>query len=236
MKLAITQPYMFPYLGYFQLVQVADRFIIYDDVNYIKKGWINRNYILLNSDKHRFTVPLQKVSQNRLIKETHINEHEYDRWKDTFIKIVVQNYAKAPNFDQAFSIIRSVLDNLKGTKISNLATKSIFEVVKYLDISTKILLSSNRMYNNKQLKGQNRIIDICVKENATQYFNLIGGQNLYDKTVFKENNLTLKFLKMKNIQYQQFNNNFVPSLSIIDVMMFNRKTECQELLNQYSLI
>ena len=86
------------------------------------------------------------------------------------------------------------------------------------------------------LKGEDKVIDICRQLKANCYINAIGGQELYSKEMFAENGLILNFIKSKPMVYTQFKNQFVPSLSIIDVMMFNSPTEISMMLDNYELI
>ncbi len=232
MKLCIIQPYLFPYIGYFQLINYADKFVVYDDVNFINKGWINRNRILLNGQPHMFTVPLKNASQNVIIKDLKLAMSE--RWKNKFIKTLELTYKKAPFFNKTFDIVKEVI-NTKSIFLIDWHSKS-FELIKnYLGINTAFVKSSSK-YNNQNLKGQNRILDICINENSTHYINPIGGLKLYDKQLFSNERVKLSFIKSGNIKYKQYNLKFIPWLSIIDVMMFNSTPKIQEFLINYELL
>lgn len=231
MKLGIMQPYVFPYIGYFQLINAVDKFVFLDDVNYINRGWINRNRILVNGSAHTFTVPLINASQNRLINEILIAG---DEWKSKTIKTIELSYKKAPQFQCIFNLLKDVFYS-SINDIATLAKKSIQCVCAYLEINTKLILGSNQ-YNNKYLKGEDRIIDMVIKENGTNYINPVGGTELYIKEDFSCRGLQLHFLKTGEITYSQFNNQFIPYLSIIDVMMFNDKQTIQQFLNEYELV
>ena len=113
--------------------------------------------------------------------------------------------------------------------------KSVLWIKEYLNIDTEIILSSSIGKNN-ELKGQDKIIEIVKKLNGNHYINAIGGQELYDKEIFNNNEIKLNFIKMKEIKYKQFNNEFVPNLSFIDVLMFNSPEEIKRMLNDYELI
>lgn len=232
MKLAIMQPYLFPYIGYFQLMNAVDKFVIYDDVTYIKSGWINRNKILINNIEYIFTVPLKNPSSNILIKDIQISLDE--KWKNKLLKTLDQNYKKAPYFEAIFSLVSQII-NINTKFIRDMYLKSFQLINAYIDIETSIIEAST-IYNNKTLKGQQRIIDVCIKENADRYINPLGGQKLYDNISFLNNDIELKFLKSKEINYSQFNNKFIPWLSIIDVMMFNSPHRIKEMLDEYELI
>ena len=235
MKLAIMQPYLFPYIGYFQLVAAVNKFVIYDDVNFIKGGWINRNNILINKKSNLFTVPLNKASSNTLINETTINLKFYNIWKVKFLRSIEQSYKKSPYFTDVYNLIENVLEINENDLISELAVNSIKNVCDYLQLDTEICETSEN-YNNKIKSGQERVLDICGIEKASQYINPIGGIELYSKKTFKENGIVLNFIKSKPIIYTQFDNDFSPWLSIIDVLMFNSVSEVNKMVNQYELV
>ncbi len=232
MKVAIMQPYLFPYIGYYQLINAVDIFIVYDDVAFIKQGWINRNNLLLNNKKFLFFVPVKGISSFKKIFDTEIDYKM--KWAKKMLMTIEQAYKKAPYFQDVFPILQSVLESQKAT-ISELATESLLQVCKYLEIETEFKLSSV-LYKDTELKGKERVIEICLHEKATHYINPIGGQELYSKEDFLMHNLHLNFIKTEQISYNQFNNEFIPSLSIIDVLMFNSLDEIKVMLNQFELI
>lgn len=230
-KIAIMQPYFFPYIGYWQLINAVDIFVLYDDVNFIKKGWINRNNILLNKSKHLITIPLLNVSQNKHINECIISDD--DKIINNIIKTMNLAYRKAPYYNLVFPTLEKIIKT-KGS-ISDLVLKSVLWIKEYLNIDTEIILSSSIGKNN-ELKGQDKIIEIVKKINGNHYINAIGGQELYDKEIFNNNEIKLNFIKMKEIKYKQFNNEFVPNLSFIDVLMFNSPEEIKNMLGMYELV
>ncbi|SHG59261.1 WbqC family protein [Flavobacterium johnsoniae] len=235
MKIAIMQPYLFPYFGYFQLINSVDKFIIYDDVNFIKQGWINRNNILVNDLPYLFTVPLSNQSSFDKINNIKIDQSLYDRWLKKFLKTIEQTYSKAVFFEQVYPIISNVF-TLEQDNISSMGTKSLKLVCDYIGLSTKIEENST-IYKNEHLTAQSRVIDICLIEKANHYINPIGGIELYCKDAFLEHEIILSFIKTKSVKYKQFNNsNFWPNLSIIDMLMFNDKLTVKNLLNEYELI
>ncbi|NOH80822.1 WbqC family protein [Vibrio sp. RE86] len=232
MKLAIMQPYFMPYIGYFQLINSVDKFIIYDDVNYIKRGWINRNRFLINSTPKLLSVPLKNASQNKLILDININDQSL--WKTKFLKSINLAYKKAPYFDEVYALIEDVFQ-CNNNNLSFFVANSIVSICRYLGIGTDIVLSS-AIYNNAELSGQQRIIDICLREKASVYINPINGTELYDNEIFNQNGIELKFIKSDSFEYQQFGSEFHPWLSIIDVMMFNSPSEINDFLKKYRLI
>jgi len=233
MRIAVMQPYFMPYIGYYQMIKAVDKFVFYEDVNFIKQGWINRNRILLNNKDFLFTIPLEKANSFCLIRDTLINEKFYESWKHKFLQSIDQNYKKAPNFLAVNDLVQSVLD-AKCKTISELAIESILATSRYLGLKTEFFVSSER-YQNKDLGRQERLLDICKKENATHYINALGGQDLYDKESFKERGIVLNFIKTLPITYKQLNDEFIPWLSIIDVLMFNSVDEVHEMLDKFEL-
>lgn len=232
MKVAIMQPYLFPYIGYFQLIKAVDKFVVLDDVNYINKGWINRNNILINGKSNLFTIPLKEASQNKLIREIEISDDL--KWKDKLIKTIEQNYKKSPYYS-SFSPLLFEIINFNNKNLSEFISFSLNKINGYLGINT-LIISTSSIYNNQHLKAQNKILDICLKESADIYINPIGGTELYDKIEFKNSNIELLFLKSNPIHYKQYNIDFVPWLSIIDVIMFNSKDQISNYLEDYTLL
>ena len=224
------QPYLFPYIGYFQLIKAVDKFVILDDVNYIKKGWINRNRILVNGKDHLFSIPIKNISQNKLICECELSD---DMWQKKFLKTIEMSYKKAPFFDDVFPLISYIVTS-KEKNLSHFILSHLKRIFDFLNLEVCIIPSSS-VYKTSGLKAQEKIIDICKKEHTTQYLNPIGGMDLYDKNRFLEENIQLNFLKTNNVTYFQNSNNFIPWLSIIDVLMFNSKKEILTMLTNYNL-
>jgi hypothetical protein len=235
MTLAIIQPYLFPYIGYFQLIHAADKMLWFDDVNYIKRGWVNRNRILVNGKEFLFTVPIDNASSLRLMKDTAIDQTRYDLWKKKYFETLRLAYSKAPFYKQCIDMITGVF-NESPASICELSISSLVRTSEYLELNV-LNDRTSRLYQDVQLKGQDRILQICKDEKATHYVNPIGGTELYSKSVFSENGINLSFIKTKEITYPQFNQHeHVPFLSIIDVMMFNSVEKIKNFLVSYELV
>lgn len=216
MKLAIMQPYWFPYLGYFQLIRCADVFVIYDNIKYTKRGWINRNRILENGAPGLITLPLKNGPDSADIRERHIAE-QFDRQR--LLRRLANAYRKAPQF----SAVMALLEPLVKCPDDNLFAylrNSIVGICAYLGIDTKIVTSSS-VAADHALSGQDRVLDLCRALGASTYINPIGGTDLYDAKAFADKGIELRFLRSPTISYPQFSAPFVPMLSIVDVMMFN---------------
>lgn len=234
MKLGIMQPYLFPYLGYFQSINAVDKFVIYDDVQFIKGGWINRNRILINGKDSMITVRIKKDDFRLNINERYlVDNYEYENNK--ILKSIELAYSKAPYFKEIIKLIKDIF-NFKEKNLSEFIINSIIEICCYLDINTEIIISS-KLNKDNTLENQSKVIHINKMLGADTYINAFGGINLYSKEIFKKNEIDLFFLKMNDIDYEQFNQSeFIPNLSIIDVLMFNSKDQVKKMLNEYELV
>jgi len=232
MKVGIMQPYFFPYIGYFQLMNAVDEFVVYDNIQFTKKGWINRNRILVNGKPSYITLPLKKDSDYLDVRERYLSEN-WNKEKKRMLNRITESYRKAPYFKEAYSVIESciVYDELNLFKF---ILNSLEKIKEYLGIHTSIIKSSIIPIDHS-LKAEKKVIRICKERNVNKYFNPIGGINLYEKRVFKDKAIDLYFLEAKNIKYKQLNNDFSAFLSIIDVMMFNSMKDIKNMLGLYKL-
>jgi WbqC-like protein family len=227
MKLAIMQPYLFPYLGYFQLIAAVDKFVFYDDVNFIKNGWINRNRLFLAGEVRYVTVPLADASSFSKINQILVQPRSTG-WPRKLLETVRHSYCRAPYF----GVVQSMLSEIFLTddrRVAELAKGSVIAVSKYLGLRTRFVMSS-AMYKNSHLGGVERVFDICRREEASQYVNLPGGSDLYDHQSFASRQLTLRFIEPKLTPYRQFSAQFCSSLSVLDVLMFNDRETARAML------
>lgn len=229
MKLGIMQPYFMPYIGYWQLMAAVDKYVVYDDVNYIKGGWVSRNNILLNGDKHLFTIILKGASPNKLFNEVEIGD-DFRKFR----KMLESAYKKAPYYNQVMSILEDVF-NYEQRDLGHFMMHQFQCVLNYLDIHTELILSSTIKKNNS-LHGKEKVKHVCHLLGADAYYNAIGGQELYDKADFKNEGINLSFIETKQVEYKQFSNLFISGLSMIDVLMFNSPEQVRQLLKAYNLI
>lgn len=228
MQIAIMQPYFLPYIGYFQLMATVDKFVVLDDACFKKKGWINRNRILLNGKPHTFTIPLRGASQNLRICDLELAQESL--WREKLLKTIQQAYCKAPCFTEVFELIVKIV-NFPSRNLDAFLLNSLYEVTNLLKLDVKIIKSS-RIYGNANLKAEERILNICKREGATEYVNAIGGANLYDKATFAKEGIHLSFIESRPNEYKQYNAPHVSSLSILDVLMFNNVQRVRQLLCQ----
>ena len=192
----------------------------------------NRNRILVNGNDSMFTIPLKNASQNKLINEIDVNWD--NNWKSKFLKTIEQSYRKAPFYAMVLPIIEKIIETNDGQFVK-IIEQNLRLICEYLDLKTEII-SSSSIYQNVDKKSQERIVDICLQENVNHYINPIGGLELYDKADFANQNITMNFIKSSPVEYKQFKNDFVPWLSIIDVLMFNSKEEINKFLDNYELV
>nr|WP_240894601.1 WbqC family protein [Fodinibius halophilus] len=227
------QPYFFPYVGYFQLVKAVDTFIFYDDVNFIKRGWINRNNILLQGNKFLFSIPCVKPSQNDLIKDTEVNHGHpgLQKIKKTFFHA----YNGQDNFEAVDALFKKVLSPENKT-IAEMAIESVQLVADYLNMDTSFKISSKAYPQNRDLDKADRLIDIAQKEGADTYINAIGGKELYDKGYFNEKGIQLYFLDPTLTPYKQSSDEFISGLSILDLLIHLPKEQVNEKLDDFTLL
>lgn len=235
MDISIMQPYLFPYIGYFQMINCSDYFVIADNVQYIKRGWIKRNKILVNGEAHLITLPIVNHGAFLNINERYFLDEANSKCRSKILGTIEHAYRKAPNFYDCYQLIEGIL-NFSNNNVAAFLHNSLKDICCYCDINTPMLIKSelNPLLN---VDRQDSIIYVCKKLNADRYINAIGGTEIYSAKKFRENGITLKFIKTReSLKYNQFNNNFVSGLSIIDVIMFNSKMEIKKLLTEYDLI
>lgn len=240
MKIGMMQPYLFPYIGYFQLMALVDVYVIVDEVKYISKGFMNRNVLLPapgQKEPRRFTFSVQKDSHDKMIKERFFSEKIVeDRKKLLYYLNTV--YRKAPYFQQTMEILNDILF-YDDRNMSKYLGNSLMKLAEYLGIKSRIYILSeipDACIHTEFHDKNDRIFTIARYFGADHYINSIGGQKLYRKEVFEANALRLDFIRRGEISYKQFSEPFVEDLSIIDVMMFNRIEEIRELLQRYELV
>lgn len=232
MTLAIMQPYLFPYIGYWQLLNTVDTFVIYDNIQFSKKGWFHRNNILLNGKKTLFSIPLKKDSDSLDVVERYISDGA-EKEINKIIRQVENAYKKAPYFVDVFPLIKEIFQNAERNLFKYIYN-SVIQICEYLEINTNIVISSTINIDHS-LKSQDKVIALNKALNATKYINPIGGIELYEYEIFQNENIELAFLNSNVPEYNQFEKEFIPYLSIIDIMMFNRREDIKKMLLEYKL-
>ena len=232
-KIGIMQPYFLPYIGYFQLINCVDEFVVYDNIQFTKKGWIHRNRMLQNGEDHYFTLPLRKDSDFLNVNQRYLSE-SFQKDKIKILNKIENNYRNAPQFNRIFSIVIRIF-NFKSTSLFDFVFNSIKEINYLLQIKTPLIISSSIVMDHN-LKASDKIISLVNKRDGKEYINPIGGVELYSKENFKNHNINLSFIQLKEIKYKQFQNDFLPNLSILDVLMFNDTEQIQKHLNSYELL
>ena len=255
MKLAIMQPYFMPYIGYFQAIAAVDRYILYDNLTFIKDGWMNRNRIrLINGNVITITVPLIGKSSNSMIRDVLIDNSQ--KWSKKLLTSITLNYGRSPYFHEVFPLFENIFSH-QYIRLVDLNVSSILQISSFLDIDTDIVFDNSKyldmeskletveygiyssfdyLESTKPIKKVARVIVMCKNENSNFFVNAIGGVDLYDKSEFSKYGISLNFIKTNNLEYPQFSEPFEPNLSIIDVLMFNGKEGTKKLLNEYTLV
>lgn len=229
MKIAIMQPYLFPYIGYYQLVRCVDKFVVYDDVNYIKRGYVNRNHILDKGCRRRFTLPVPGASIHKKISDLRFSGEV-----ESILEGIRHAYAKAPFFEEIFPLVRKVFEG-EDRSVSAVCSDGINEVFRYLGMAPDVSFSSRLEYN-RHLSGAEKLMAICDVFGSRYYVNSIGGQELYEKEYFSSRGFDISFLKSREIRYAQGGGQFVANLSMIDVLMWCPREEVTTLLAEYDLV
>lgn len=225
------QPYFMPYIGYWQLLAAVDKFVIYDNIKYTKKGWVNRNRFLQDGRDSLFTIPVKKDSDCLDIGKRRVAD-DFDPGK--LLNQLEASYCKAPYFKTVFPLVTATVSSAHRN-LFEFILQSIRLTAEYLDIKTTIVVSSTVNIDHS-MRGENKVIAICKAIGATMYINAIGGQGLYSKHTFDDERIALKFIETLPISYPQFTGAFVADLSIVDVMMFNSPESIRALLGEYDLV
>ena len=228
------QPYIFPYIGYMNLVKASNVFVFYDDVNFIKRGWINRNRIILFGKPYRFTIPLKGSSQNKLIKD--LRPENINNFSKKFLNQLSFSYRDAPYLRQTLNYVEEVLLS-ENKSIGDLAASSVEKFFEYCDLNKLFFKSSIRFKSTHDLRGVERLLEITKHLEADQYVNAIGGMDLYSQSDFEGTGISLSFLKPNLYEYSQVNSKeYFPGLSIIDLMMNQSIIDLRNHLDRYDLV
>jgi hypothetical protein len=217
-RVSVMQPYFLPYIGYFQLINASDEFIVYDDVKYTKKGWINRNRYLSNGSIENISIPLKSGSDYLDIRDRHL-ALDFESHSNALLRRVSAAYRKAPYRAEAMRVLEGIM-SCESRNLFCFLLNSIVRIMEYIKIDTNVIVSS-AIVGRTTTSGQDRVIDLCQSRGAQEYINPIGGASLYSHEAFLSHNLQLRFLKPSIVSYPQSGKEFVGSLSILDVIMNN---------------
>lgn len=226
------QPYFFPYLGYFSLLDSVDAFLVYDDVNFIRRGWVNRNNFLGAQGAYRYTLPVQNASQNKQICDLNISQ--FNEHKKQFLTSIEHSYKKAPYYEETAFLLNRIYAT-DDDNLSSFLTRSLQLVANYIGMSVTILRSSELKIAQDKAR-QDRIIEICKVLEATTYINASGGAELYDSSSFEIEKIALKFIQFEGAAYKQHKSSpFISNLSVVDGMMFNSPSDLLSIIKRYSI-
>lgn len=220
MKIAIMQPYFLPYIVYWRLINSVDKFVIYDDVQFMKGGWINRNQIYIKGEKKYITLPLKKYQHTDNINKVYIDKS--NKLFQSLYNKVEQNYKDSLNFDSVMPLFKEIYQ-YDTDNLSDYVVHSIKLIMEYLSIETELVLSSN-LNKDKSLKAQDKVLDICKLIGAKEYYNLPGGKELYEKKAFE-----IEDIKLKILDYNPITTEFI---SILEPMFNSDYQQLKELLRE----
>lgn len=236
MKFAIMQPYFLPYIGYFQLINAADRFILLDDVQYIRHGWINRNRILKPEGPgfSYISLPLARHTSKVLIKDIEVAGE--NGWKEKILRQLDHYKKKAPFYKEVLELVKTCF-SCPETNITRFNGWCLQSVCSFIGIDFKIEISSQMSldYSNVHAPGQ-WALRICEQLGGNEYLNPCGGMEIFDRNLYQSSNVSLRFMSPQGTEYNQGRGFFEPNLSIIDVLMFNSASETKSLLSKFSYV
>jgi hypothetical protein len=233
MRIAIMQPYYLPYIGYFQLMSAVDVFVVYDNIQFTKKGWFHRNRILYQGKDRMFSIPISKGSTSLDVRDRTISGL-FIKQRGKYMEWIRQSYGNAPFFKEVYPIVMDCFYFERSHNLFDFIFNSLGIMKDFLNIKCSMVVSSTLPIDHSK-KSQEKVISICRHTKTDLYINPIGGLGLYSSEKFKESGVDLRFLKTKNLTYKQFSETFVPNLSILDVLMFNSKEQMAILLNDFDL-
>ena len=226
MIVSIMQPYLFPWIGYFQLLAQADVFVLYDDACYIKQGYINRNTLLAAGQAQRFTLPVPGASSNK-----RIGELAFDTQVEKLLKTLRQSYRHAPAYSDVMPLIEDVLLH-QDRDITACCQRGMENILAYLCLTRRLIRSSELDYDRTE-NAENKVIGMCNALGGDIYVNSTGGRHLYSAAAFAAQGIALRFLQANNVAYDQGTPEFVPNLSIIDVLMYCTPDAVRQALDHY---
>lgn len=225
------QPYFFPYIGYWQLIHAVDLYVVADNVHYIKHHWINFNRILGEKDQpHYFGIEISHASCNHLISET---KRVVNRKQAEYLcRVLKFYYSKAPYYNEAMEVIKPILLD-EEPDLTRYLTNQLRVISKYLGIKTEIKLLSE-VTPRWDCRAPEVIRRTCEHFGHTTFTSSINGNIYYTKDAFREMGVNLEFLvRNDDIRYKQRSDEFVPDLSIIDMMMYCSREELHDMLDRY---
>lgn len=234
MKLGIMQPYFLPYLGYYSLIEATDQFILFDIVQYIRHGWIERNQVLNNKNESFYIkVPLEKHSRSTTIQNINIKNSQ--RWQDTILAQLSQYKKKSKYYTQVVDMLKHSFETTPSN-ITELNSTILKTTCEYLDMNAKIETFSDMNITLPDVNAPDEwALYISKHMKATEYINPEGGKTFFNVEKYQNENISIKFLKQELRPYKQFTDEFTPGMSIIDVLMFNSINDTKELINAYNV-
>lgn len=236
MRVAINQPYFFPYLGYFSLIKQTEQFVLLDEVQFIKQGWIHRNRVLSEGGSWNYIrVPLEKYRQKDLISEVRINNKE--EWRNEIFKHLLYYKKRAPYYQETIDTVEKAL-NIDTDSIVRLNEHSLRVICNYIGIPADFKIFTEMGLVVERSEAPDEVpLNICeALGNVTEYWNLEGGASFYDRSKFEKAGIAIKFLKSNLLEYPQIQGGFEKALSILDVMMFNEPKKIRDMLDDFILI
>lgn len=232
--IAVMQPYFFPYIGYYQLARMVDTFVLYDDVEFSKSGWIHRNRILINGQVKYISLNLSKDSDYKKIGERVIAPLFFEKNRSKMIRQIENSYNKAEQFSTVMPLVEEAL-SCNRTNLYDYLLHTLRVIFAYLNIDTGIVRSSE-IEITEPFSATEKLVAYCNLMESHHLVNPIGGITLYKQSDFLEKGIHLSFLKPTGIQYRNREGEVSTHLSIIDVLMNNSRDQIETMLNNFKLV
>lgn len=232
MIVALMQPYFFPYIGYFSLMAAADVFLAYDNVQYTRPGWINRNRILRDGMPDWWTAVVTDAPHTADINQRHYRDWPTQRRR--MLDLLAQRYRRAPHREAGLALVEQALA-ADEDNVARCNTRLLAVLADALDLGCRIEFASD-VPHDPALRGVDRVLAICAAMGATTYVNSPGGMALYRPADFEACGIALRFVQPEPEPYAQFGESFVPWLSIVDALMFLPLPEVARRVRQFRLV
>ena len=235
MKLAIMQPYFFPYIGYWQLIAASDVFVLLDDVQFIRGGWIERNRVLNPKGGWQYVgIPLAPHPHTEAIRN--VRAREGADWKRRLLAQISHYRRLAPFYREAREAIEGAIRSADSRGICAINAAIIKEVCRAIGLERTFRVASESGFDYSEVRGPGDwALQISRQMGAHTYINPVSGAGLFEPVRFQESGISLRFLESEPVAYPR-RNEFIPQLSIIDVLMFNGIDGTRSLLQAHRLV
>jgi hypothetical protein len=218
MKGTILQPTYLPWIGYFEMIDSTDIYIVFDHVQFEKKSWQQRNKIKTSNGVIWLSVPIKREKRETRICDIKIS-YDHGNPLEKHWRTITLVYKKAPYFNEYRSIFEKIYSK-EYNHLSDLNVAIIKKICNVLGIKTKIVLSSMLNLNDKNMGKTEKVVNLCKKVDITHLYDAKGAKEFIDDSIFHKEGISITFQHFEHPVYKQLWGNFIPYLSVID-LLFN---------------